>query len=268
MAKRALCVGINNYPGTQQDLNGCVNDAHAWADLLVAHYDFPQTAVKLLLDAQATKASILAGIKSLLVGAQAGDVLVFTNSSHGTYLPDTGGDEPDRYDEALVPHDFKHNLIVDDELRALFADVPAGVGLTIISDSCHSGSVTRDVAPAILPPPRPRLLRPRDLGRPDLPDAQLAKLRSRHAVGRPQSGMKELLLSGCKSTEYSYDAQIGGTFHGAMTYYAIETIKEAGYKINYAGLAQGINEKLVTEGYRQTPQLEGTTKNKKKQIFV
>jgi len=268
MAKRALCVGINNYPGTQQDLNGCVNDAHAWADLLVAHYDFAQSDVTRLLDAQATKASILAGIKSLLAGAQAGDVLVFTNSSHGTYLPDTGDDEPDRYDEALVPHDFKHNLIVDDELRTLFAGLPAGVGLTIISDSCHSGSVTRDVAPAIIPPPRPRLLRPRDLGRPDLPDAQLAKLRSSHRAGYPQSDMKEILLSGCKSTEYSYDAQIGGAFHGAMTYYAIETIKEAGYKITYAGLAQDVNDKLVTEGYRQTPQLEGTTKNKKKQIFV
>jgi hypothetical protein len=268
MAKKAFCVGINDYPGTGNDLNGCVNDAHAWADLLVAHYDFPQTDVKLLLDAQATKADILAGIKNLLAGARAGDVLVFTNSSHGTYLPDTDGDEPDRYDEALVPYDFQKNLIVDDELRTLFADLPAGVGLTIISDSCHSGSVTRDVAPAIVPPPRPRLLRPRDLGRPDLPDAQLAKLRSRHAVGHPQSGMKEILLSGCKSTEYSYDAQINGAFHGAMTYYAIETIKEAGYKITYAGLAQGVNEKLITEGYRQTPQLEGTTKNKKKQIFV
>ena len=37
MAKKALCVGINNYPGTQNDLNGCVNDANAWAGLLVAH---------------------------------------------------------------------------------------------------------------------------------------------------------------------------------------------------------------------------------------
>jgi hypothetical protein len=268
MTKKALCVGINNYPGTQQDLNGCVNDARAWADLLVAHYDFPRSDVELLLDDQATKANILAGIKNLLAGAQAGDVLVFTNSSHGTYVVDADSDEPDRYDEALVPYDFRQNLILDDELRGLFADLPAGVRLTVISDSCHSGSVTRLVAPAMMPPPRPRLLRPREFGMPDLPDDRLARLRSSHRKGYPQKRMKEILLSGCKSTEYSYDAQIGGAYHGAMTYYAVEAIQEAGYRITYAELARRVNEKLTAEGYRQTPQLEGKTRNKQRQIFV
>ncbi|MGC8780206.1 MAG: caspase family protein [Anaerolineae bacterium] len=268
MTKKALCVGINNYPGTQNDLNGCVNDAHAWADLLVAHYDFAKADVALLLDEQATKANIMAGLKDLLAGAGTGDVLVFTNSSHGTYVLDVHGDEPDHYDEALVPYDFRQNLILDDELRELFADLPAGVRLTVISDSCHSGSVTRVVAPTMVPPPRPRLLRPREFGMPDLPDDQLARLRSNHRRGHPQARMKEILLSGCKATEYSYDALIGGTYHGAMTYYAIETIREADYRITYAGLAQRLNEKLAAEGYRQTPQLEGKAKNKKRQIFV
>jgi hypothetical protein len=27
MAKHALCIGINDYPGTKMDLDGCVNDA-------------------------------------------------------------------------------------------------------------------------------------------------------------------------------------------------------------------------------------------------
>ncbi|WP_349769079.1 caspase family protein, partial [Zoogloea sp.] len=27
MSKKALCIGINDYPGTQNDLSGCVNDA-------------------------------------------------------------------------------------------------------------------------------------------------------------------------------------------------------------------------------------------------
>ncbi len=31
MTKRALCVGINDYPGTNSDLSGCVNDAEDWA---------------------------------------------------------------------------------------------------------------------------------------------------------------------------------------------------------------------------------------------
>ena len=104
MTKKALCVCINDYPYDGSDLNGCVNDARAWADLLVSHYDFPSANVKLLFDSQATKANVLAGLKALLAGAKAGDVLVFTNSSHGTYQPDTSGDEP-KYDEALCPYD-------------------------------------------------------------------------------------------------------------------------------------------------------------------
>ena len=31
MSKKALCIGINNYPGTHMDLQGGVNDANDWA---------------------------------------------------------------------------------------------------------------------------------------------------------------------------------------------------------------------------------------------
>ena len=40
MAKRALCVGINDYPIRGMDLKGCVNDAQDWARALRDHYDF------------------------------------------------------------------------------------------------------------------------------------------------------------------------------------------------------------------------------------
>ena len=36
--KRALCVGINDYPVRGADLKGCVNDAKAWARLLGEHF--------------------------------------------------------------------------------------------------------------------------------------------------------------------------------------------------------------------------------------
>jgi len=86
MAKKAFCVGINDYPYDGSDLNGCVNDAQAWAELLMSHYDFPRADVKLITDAEATKAHMIAGIKDLLTGVNSGDVLVLTNSSHGTYI--------------------------------------------------------------------------------------------------------------------------------------------------------------------------------------
>ena len=150
MAKKALCVGINDYPYEGNDLNGCINDAKGWGDLLINKFDFPGAEVKLLLDAEATKANILTGLKHLLAGAKPGDLLVFTNASHGTYVADTSGDEP-MYDEAICPYDCADNLIVDDELRELFANLPKGVNLTFISDSCFSGTVTRAAVSEIFP---------------------------------------------------------------------------------------------------------------------
>ena len=40
----------------------------------------------------------------------------------------------------------------------------------------------------------------------------------------PQRRMKEVLVSGCRDNQYSYDARIDGTYHGAMTYFALRTI--------------------------------------------
>ncbi|MDH5616880.1 MAG: caspase family protein, partial [Acidimicrobiia bacterium] len=45
MKKKALCVGINDYPIAGSDLRGCVNDATGWAALLADHYDFTDVEV-------------------------------------------------------------------------------------------------------------------------------------------------------------------------------------------------------------------------------
>jgi len=74
MSKKALCIGINDYPGTQNDLSGCVNDANDWAATLTAR----GFTVSKLIDAQATKAAMVAGIGGLVSGAAKGDTVVIT----------------------------------------------------------------------------------------------------------------------------------------------------------------------------------------------
>ena len=71
MIKKAFCVGINDYPYDGSDLNGCVNDALAWAELLVDQYDFSKSDVRVITDSEATKQAVLDGIKQLLAGAKA-----------------------------------------------------------------------------------------------------------------------------------------------------------------------------------------------------
>ncbi|MCX6033177.1 MAG: caspase family protein [Chloroflexi bacterium] len=271
MNKKALCVGINDYPYDGNDLKGCVNDANDWAQVLITRYDFPSSDVRLLTDAQATKASIISALKGLLAGAQAGDVLVFTNSSHGTYVTEKGGDEPN-YDEAICPYDIDASLIVDDELRELFTGLPKGVRLTVISDSCFSGTVTRarvgEILPGLQTPDdrRVRFLNPALRGGKVLNNPWKAKPRG--PILYPQSAMKEVLLSGCTDSEYSYDARIGGKYHGAMTCFALQAIKAANYKLTYTQLSKGLNGLIKAAGYPQHPQLEGAAHNKGRQIFT
>lgn len=273
MANGALCVGINDYPVDGADLAGCVNDATAWADLLTKRFDFPGSSVKLLTDRRARKKPILDGLKTLIAGAAAGDLLVFTNSSHGSYLPDRDDDEPDSYDETICPWDVKEAQITDDELREVLADIPRGVRFTLVSDSCHSGSVTRadlgDLFPGLRfrDRRRVRFLSPALLRRTRLlPDARRAKPRGR--IGQTQSGMRHVLLSGCRDDEYSYDARIGSTFHGAMSYHAIKAIRAARYSITPARLARELNRMLPAAGYEQHPQVSGPAAAKRRPIFT
>ena len=84
MAKRALCVGINDYPGSNMDLAGCVNDAKDWRALLESRgYSVTQ-----LLDAEATRANLVRALEQLMAGGADGDSLVYTFSVTAHALPD------------------------------------------------------------------------------------------------------------------------------------------------------------------------------------
>lgn len=265
--KRALCVGINNYPVRGADLKGCVNDARAWAALLQDHFGFATADVTLLVDKAATKQRILAELDRLLADAQPKDVLVFTNSSHGTYVADDDGDET-RYDEAICPYDMKSDLIVDDELRERFAAVPKGVRLTVISDSCFSGSATRgDDIIATPDDRRMRFVNPADIGRREIAGVRAVARPSRYDKF-PESGMHEVFVSGCRDNQYSYDARIDGTYHGAMTYFALDIIRAANYRLTYQQLWDQLVVRLEAEGYDQEPQVEGRTANKRRRLFT
>lgn len=264
--KSALCVGINDYPVRGLDLKGCVNDAKAWAALLVDHFDFPSENVTVLLDSKATKRRILDCLDELLEGAARGDVIVFTNSSHGTYVADDNGDES-RYDEAMCPYDMKKNLIVDDELRERFALVPAGVRLTVVSDSCFSGSVTRGDSFETPDDRRQRFVNPSLIGRREIA-AVRRRAAPRSAELHPQSKMNEVLVSGCRDDQYSFDARFGSVYHGAMTYFALDIIEAANYSISFRELWDRLVVRLEAEGFDQEPQVEGKYSSKRRKIFT
>src|SRR3954453_6397605 len=97
MAKLALCIGINDYPGTVNDLSGCVNDAQDWSAAL----DARGFTVRQLIDKAATKKAMQGEMERLVKDAKSGDVAVIQYSGHGSELPDAGGDGGRWRDRAL-----------------------------------------------------------------------------------------------------------------------------------------------------------------------
>jgi len=89
--------------------------------VLTQFYGFGTADIKTLLDTQATKKNMQAGIKALITGASKGDTLVLHYSGHGANVPDKNGDEADGRDEILCPHDLDwKDPLTDDWLRITF----------------------------------------------------------------------------------------------------------------------------------------------------
>jgi hypothetical protein len=247
--KKALCVGINDYPGSANDLSGCVNDANDWAELL-SSMGF---TTEIVLNDQATRSNIVSKVRPLVEDAESGDVIVVTYSGHGTQVVDTSGDEEDAYDEALYVYD---GSLLDDELREIIDGLKQGVHCVFICDSCFSGTVTRLALMAGEHQPKPRFM---------LTGVSLPHERRRKRF-LEEEDMIEVLISGCSDSEYSYDAYIDGRWNGAMTAYAIKSIK-ANPDATYQNFYQVLRGYLPSSQYPQTPQLEGSSANKAKPLF-
>lgn len=263
MSKKALCIGINDYPGTANDLSGCINDAKDWAKEL-ANKGFTVTK---LLDSAATKAAMVAAIGGIIEGATKGDSLIITYSGHGTWVPDSSGDEPDGRDEALCPHDLtSKGALLDDEIHDLFSRRAAGVRIVLLSDSCHSGSVTRgseeDVDPGV---PRIRFMPPEAwMSKKNRPPASLRSAATRSGFSRSGG---DLLLAGCLDTEYSYDTRFNGRANGAFTYYALKALRDIKPTATYEKWFKAIRAYLPSTRLPQTPQIFGTKTARNFKIF-
>ena len=110
MARRALCVGINEFKSLPMSswLSGCVNDANDISKTLKG-LGFTSRNITVLRDKDATRKKVMGALNDLVTGATPGDHLVFTFSSHGTQVPSAPDDpdEKDGLDEAFACYDIK-----------------------------------------------------------------------------------------------------------------------------------------------------------------
>jgi len=299
MTQKALLVGINAYSLPINPLRGCLNDVQQMQSVLQQHYGFPAESVRLLRDEEATRQGMLDGLAWLVEEAQAGDVLVFHYSGHGSQVDDDSGDEWECRDEILVPYDHDwDNPLRDDDLKAVFDRVPLQANLTFISDSCHSGTINKLFTPTEVPrvvfvPPEiqeriaARVARrdaeyqaflaaeydrlARELSPQDLAARMqefLAQILNKFKQNRFQfvdTRLNNILLAACQDVQTSSDAYIDSDWHGAFTYHLVKTIEEAGGNLTYDELISRASQ--GTAPYQQTPQLECPAELKALPIF-
>lgn len=262
---RSLHIGINDYPGVGNDLQGCVNDAHDFAKELHDHWDFREQV--LLIDKEAKRKRILDELCRLRDVTLKDDLTFISNSSHGTWTPDMNGDEPDGRDEAICPYDIgiDGSLVLDDEISEILGGRHRGARFVFVSDSCHSGTLSR--ASTIMPckndPHAPRhrtrFLAPEFHLEPSLHD----KARVLQHQPSKKSGIHAaaILFSGCRDWEYSYDAWFNGRPNGALTFVALHGLKALrdAKAPNYREWYAHIRMFLPNVSYPQTPQFHCAT---------
>jgi hypothetical protein len=283
MANKALCVGINEFASLPRSswLSGCVNDAQDMAKAL-RKQGFNGRGITVLTDADATRKHVLAALTKLVDQAKPGDHLVFTFSSHGTQVPNRAGDdeEPDGLDEAFACHEIRQKgdswdrstVIVDDELRDLFARLPDGVLLEVFLDTCHSGSGLKDLddvmqamllgrRPRFLPPPTPRGLatarglreaRPRQVDRKAL--VELTK--------GPRGSSKPVLFAACRPDQTASDATFDRRANGAFTHLFLQALAEDPTRTR-RDLLTAVTAGLKAGDFEQRSTLEGPPPSKK-----
>jgi metacaspase-1 len=251
----SLHMGLNavdpkHYGGWSGPLASCELDANDMAAIAKAK----GMAVTVLLTKAATRKAVLAGLRGAAAKLAAGDLFLLSYSGHGGQVPDTSGDEADKQDETWCLFDGQ---LIDDELYFELGQFAAGVRILVLSDSCHSGTVTR-ARPEPPPPGMRATLMPADVGLRvyalhqafyDGLQADVAKAAGKGGTVDPDAALSTLqlqsgrvnaltsqfraaaiLISGCQDNQVSLD----GDHNGAFTSRLREVWNNGGFKGTYA----------------------------------
>jgi hypothetical protein len=276
----ALLVGIDDYPGVDNDLDGPVSDALIMRELLVEEYDFDPENIVVLLDGDGNREHILNAFLRHLGQAGPDGLAVFYYSGHGLQLESNYGltapldPEPDGMDEALaVWGEGFDSVILDDELGFTADRLEAGRTLILI-DACFSGTGTR------APGGQPKRVEQSDLESLRLPgrylvdaSASASEAKSVEIGGEPT---RHILLAASADDEVAYTAfgwpELGGTA-SVFTYYLALALRDASDDITFDELGARIRDQALEYtvekyGEAQTVQIEGLRSTESVRAFL
>lgn len=272
----AVMVGIDDYQGIANNLNGPVADARLMGRILVERYGFEPANVIYITDREATREHVAEAFLRHLGQAGPEGVAVFYYSGHGMQMEEnlalTGNldPEPDNVDEALVVWgaDGRGGVVLDDELGFLASRLRTDRVL-VIMDACFSGTGTRGAAggqskEVKFSDVKGNLTVPTSFLTDSAPAGSTASKSGdvSDLLGEPE---RHLLLAASSDDQLSWTAsgwpKYGGTI-SVFTYYLAEAMEAAPDNVTFSSLMQGVRGKTLAytqSNYnaRQTPQPEG-----------
>ncbi|MCG8460995.1 MAG: caspase family protein, partial [Holophagales bacterium] len=265
---RALVVGIDRYagPGADpevlrkrglRDLEGAVRDAKTMAAVLEQR----GYAVRVLLDQQATRSGISTALEQFLEQpARPGDDLIFYFAGHGSRVRSDDPEEPEGYDETLVLADAGAGVpdLLDDELRRRLGRLlDRGARLTVVLDSCYSGSAARGV------PGRGRLRSAEPLALPSDPR------KGRRQPPRLEDRTAALILAAAQETQQARET-VGsdGEARGVFTYALLRALGDARHGENAATTFRRAAGRIAADAENQRPVLAGALERQREPLFT
>jgi len=244
--------GINKYPPELNcDLSGCVGDASDLRAWLIKWCGFEPDHMRSLFDYRATTVNIIERLKWVV--DHKNSEIVIQYSGHGSYVRDRNGDElDDGQDEIWCPYDMDwDNPLTDDMIGDILDGLPDSSFLTFISDSCHSGTITRNINKnnhaRFLNPPRDIRFRS---------DSKVLPVRK---IGARAAELNHILITGCRDNQTSADARFkdeNGNYiwRGAMTYNLLNTMNTAK---TWADIQPDLIKQVKAGGFQQDPDISG-----------
>ncbi len=276
----AVLVGINDYQFPVGKLNGPTNDVKKWKEYLkIEEANFDVEIAPPLINAKATKDNIVDALSKALDQAQENDVVLFFYAGHGAREKAPSVFERIEQDNALevfVCYDsitkstegrFVFNLLADKEIHYLLhSKAKDGTHVVFITDSCHSGGITRNaflpgvdglIARRFVPEARMGIVAPMR----SWDDFLFGNIISEDEVNDkgwfntfPQK--PHIAFSACQNDESAYE--YGGT--GVFTSSLIQVLTNTKGNISYYHL-EGRIRNFVRNQLDQTPNIYSTRNN-------
>jgi hypothetical protein len=289
-ARKALLVGVEHHSDPTRNLPGVADDVRLVKEVITKKGGFQEKDVRSLLDAQATKQSVLQTFTQWLIdGTAPGDTALFYFSGHGIQVWDENGHEiQDGKGKALICYDSNVvrdmtqrsfggrasrafdlkdtvNALLGDEIHKLLSEMK-GRTVIFISDSCHSGTVYKAFDQ--------QLVKNKNFVRPAQFRGILEKRFSQPKSFEPEKlyfgsdltifGVRLAAFTACENSQVAqvvpFTKDPKGP-HSVFTWYLYhglhgEADLKREHRISFGNLAKFLQDEVKRDGFAQIPQYE------------